>query len=274
MENDERIKETVRQVYGKVAEETSAGRACGNTKSCCGSSAQADVEYASELGYSQEDCGQAPAESNLGLGCGNPTAIAKLKPGECVLDLGSGGGFDCFLAAKKVGPTGHVIGVDMTPSMITKARLNAEKGGYKNVEFRLGEIEHLPLADKSVDVVISNCVINLSTNKASVFNEMSRVLKPGGRIAISDIIANRPLPESIKNDLALYAGCLAGAMSTEEAQKLLTDAGFRDVNIQEKEASRAFIQKWSSGSHAEDFVVSANIEAVLSQDQKPKCCGD
>jgi len=221
MEEDNKIKETVRDIYGKVAEETSRGRDCGNTRSCCGASAKQDTEYASELGYSADDCDNVPQDANMGLGCGNPTAIAALKPDEVVLDLGSGGGFDCFLAAKKVGPTGKVIGVDMTPSMISKSRLNAEKGKYANVEFRLGEIENLPVADNSVDVIISNCVINLSTNKPRVFAEMHRVLKPGGRLAISDMVASGPLPEKVKNDLALYAGCIAGALSVEEATKLL-----------------------------------------------------
>jgi len=267
METDNKIKEIVRDTYGKVAQETSAGRDCGNVKSCCGASAQPDVEYASQLGYSVEDSSSVPLGANLGLGCGNPTAIASLKPGETVVDLGSGGGFDCFLAAKKVGPTGHVIGVDMTPAMIAKARLNAEKGGYANVEFRLGEIEHLPVADAAVDVIISNCVINLSTNKAQVFRDMKRVLKPGGRIAISDIVATQPLPDAIKNDLALYAGCVAGAMTVDEVERLLTTEGFGQIRVQVKDASRAFIEKWTADSKAEDYVSSASIEAV-----RAKCC--
>jgi len=268
MEQDNKIKETVRDVYGKVALETSSGRDCGNTKSCCGSSAQPDTQYAHELGYTAEDCGDVPAEANMGLGCGNPTAIAGLKPGETVLDLGSGGGFDCFLAAKKVGPEGRVIGVDMTPAMISKARLTAEKNGYSNVEFRLGEIEYLPVADSTVDVVISNCVINLSTDKGRVFREIKRVLKVGGRIAVSDIVASRPLPDAIKNDLATYAACIAGAMSMEELNDMLKESGFDQIKIEVKEASRSFIQKWLKESNAEDYVASASIEAV----KVAKCC--
>lgn len=269
MEEDNKLKEVVRSVYGKVAQDTSQGLSCGNTRSCCGAAAQPDLDYASLLGYSQEECKAVPAESNMGLGCGNPTAIANLKPGEIVLDLGSGGGFDCFLAAKKVGPEGKVIGVDMTPAMISKARLAAEKGGYANVQFRLGEIEHLPVADNSIDVIISNCVINLSTDKARVFADMHRVLKPGGRIAISDIVASKPLPEWVKKNTDLYAGCVAGAVSIQEVKAMLEKCGFEKVKIEVKETSRMFIKKWipeglekEHGEAAEDYVASASIEAV------------
>jgi SAM-dependent methyltransferase len=280
MEEDNKIKETVRTIYGNVASETSAGRDCGNTISCCGASAKPNLDYATDLGYSVEDANQVPPEANMGLGCGNPTAIANLKPGEIVLDLGSGGGFDCFLAAKKVGPLGKVIGVDMTPAMISKARLNAEKGNYSNVEFRLGEIENLPVADSTIDVIISNCVINLSTYKKRVIQEAYRVLKIGGRLAISDIIANRPLPESVKKDLELYAGCVAGAMAVDELSKILDEAGFENINIRAKEASRTFIKKWlpessaeKHGTAVEEFVASANIEAVKGCGGPKKCCG-
>ncbi|WP_168464815.1 arsenite methyltransferase [Wolbachia endosymbiont of Ctenocephalides felis wCfeT] len=260
-EEDIKIKEAVRETYGKVAETNTAGKDCGNTMSCCGAPSETDIEYSRELGYSEEEAKSVPTGANMGLGCGNPVAIASLKSGEVVLDLGSGGGFDCFLAAKRVGSTGRVIGVDMTPSMISKSRLNAEKGGYSHVEFRLGEIEALPVADASVDVVISNCVINLSTNKPQVFKEIARVLKPGGRLSVSDIVATNPLPEAIKKDLALYAGCIAGAMSVGELKQALVDAGLKDINIQVKEASRTFIEKWTSESGAENYVASAVIEA-------------
>jgi ubiquinone/menaquinone biosynthesis C-methylase UbiE len=198
----------------------------------------------------------------MGLGCGNPTAIAALKEGEIVLDLGSGGGFDCFLAARKVGKTGRVIGVDMTPEMLQKARLNAKKGGHENVEFRLGEIEHLPVADNSVNVVISNCVLNLSTDKPQVLREAYRVLKPGGRLAVSDIVATEELPDHIKKNLELYSGCMAGATPIKVLQESLDEAGFIHVSINVKEASRQFIKKWSYDSGAENYVASATIEGI------------
>lgn len=197
----------------------------------------------------------------MGLGCGNPQAIAALQAGEVVLDLGSGGGFDCFLAASQVGDSGQVIGVDMTPAMISKARINADKGGYRNVEFRLGEIEHLPVADGTVDVIISNCVINLSPDKAQVFRDSFRVLKSGGRLAISDIVATAELPEDAKRDLALYAGCMAGASLIAELESMMHAAGFERISITPKDASREFIRNWAPGRKIEDFVVSANIEA-------------
>jgi ubiquinone/menaquinone biosynthesis C-methylase UbiE len=204
-----------------------------------------------------------PAGADLGLGCGNPQAIAALKPGETVLDLGSGGGFDCFLAARQVGAAGRVIGVDMTAEMVAKARNNATEAGYANVEFRLGEIEHLPVADAAVDVILSNCVINLSPDKPQVFREAFRVLRPGGRLAISDIVAITPLPEQVRRDLALYAGCLAGAASLEELETALRAAGFEQIRIQPKlEESRRFIQEWAPGRGIEDCVASATIEAL------------
>jgi ubiquinone/menaquinone biosynthesis C-methylase UbiE len=198
----------------------------------------------------------------MGLGCGNPQAIASLKPREIVLDLGSGGGFDCFLAAEAVGETGKVIGVDMTPEMISKARENAAKAGFKNIEFRLGEIEHLPVADKSVDVIISNCVINLSPEKHKVFDDAFRVLKSGGRLAVSDIVATVELPEEVKDDLALYAGCMAGASLISDVEAMLRKSGFLDIRIQPKDESREFIRTWAPGRHIEDYVVSATIEAM------------
>jgi SAM-dependent methyltransferase len=198
----------------------------------------------------------------MGLGCGNPQAIAALKPGETVLDLGSGGGFDCFLAARQIGDHGRVIGVDMTPAMISKARENADQGGYHNVEFRLGEIENLPLADHSVDVIISNCVINLSPDKERVFKETFRVLKPGGRLAISDVVATTTLPETVRHDVTLYTGCMAGASLIDEIESMLAAAGFMDIRLKPKDESRSFIRDWAPGSQIEDYVVSATIEAV------------
>ncbi|SPQ01983.1 Arsenite S-adenosylmethyltransferase (fragment) [Candidatus Sulfobium mesophilum] len=198
----------------------------------------------------------------MGLGCGNPQAIASLKPGEIVLDLGSGGGFDCFLAARAVGETGKVIGVDMTPEMVSKARENAARAGFMNVEFRLGEIEHLPVADKSVDVIISNCVINLSPEKQKVFDDAFRVLKSGGRLAVSDIVATAELPEEVKNDLALHAGCMAGASLISDVEAMLRESGFRDIRIQPKDESREFIRTWAPGRNVEDYIVSATIVAM------------
>jgi ubiquinone/menaquinone biosynthesis C-methylase UbiE len=217
---------------------------------------------ADELGYSATDTASVPEGSNLGLGCGNPLAIASLRPGQTVLDLGSGAGFDCFLASKAVGPSGKIIGVDMTPEMIAKARRNAANGGYENVEFRLGEIEHLPVADATADVIISNCVINLSPDKRSVIEEAFRVLKPGGRLAISDIVATQELPEDVRNDLALYSGCMAGATPIHELRKFLANAGFRDVRIEEKPGSREFIRDWAPERGRENYVTSATIEAT------------
>jgi SAM-dependent methyltransferase len=200
--------------------------------------------------------------SNLGLGCGNPQAIASLKPGEVVLDLGSGGGFDAFLAARAVGDTGRVIGVDMTADMIALARENAEKSGAATVEFRLGEIEHLPVADSSVDVIISNCVINLSPEKPQVFREAFRVLKSGGRLAVSDTVAAAEIPEALKADLSSYAACVTGSSSVEELQTMLQEAGFRQVRIQPRDESREFIKDWASGKGVESFILSATIQAV------------
>jgi len=214
------------------------------------------------MGYSPEEVQAAPAGADLGLGCGNPQAIAALQPGETVLDLGSGAGFDCFLAVRQVGPTGHVVGVDMTAEMVAKARGNAGKAGYANVEFRLGEIEHLPVADASVDVIISNCVINLSPDKNQVFREAFRVLRLGGRLAISDIVTTAPLPEELQNDLTLYAGCIAGAATITELEDMLRESGFDNIRIQPKDESRQLIREWAPGRKIEDYIVSAAIEAV------------
>lgn len=204
----------------------------------------------------------APEGANLGLGCGNPQAIADLKPGEVVLDLGCGGGFDCFLAAKRVGPTGRVIGVDMTPEMVARARVNTEKVELDNVEFRLGEIEHLPVADASVDVIISNCVINLSPDKPAVFRDAFRVLRPGGRLAVSDVVATAELPAEWRKDMALLSGCVSGAANIDTLSQILVDAGFVGISIKPKEESREFIRDWQPGARPEDYVVSANIRAI------------
>lgn len=198
----------------------------------------------------------------MGLGCGNPKVIASLKPGEVVVDLGSGGGFDCFLAAREVGPSGYVIGVDMTPDMISKARSNALKGKIGNVEFRLGEIEHLPLADATADVIISNCVINLSPNKPQVFREAFRALKPGGRLAISDVVATVELPEQIRQDAALISGCIGNASLIADLEKMLFDSGFEQIRIQPKDGSKEFIRDWAPGQNVTDYIVSATIEAI------------
>lgn len=255
------IRESVMKNYKEVA---LSNTSCGcSSSSCCETPEKNKLDEISEtLGYATEEFKNVPEGSNMGLGCGNPQAIASLKSGETVLDLGSGGGFDCFLAAKTVGATGKVIGVDMTPEMISKARENAENGGYTNTDFRLGEIEHLPVADSTVDVIISNCVINLSPEKGQVFLEAYRVLKPGGRLAISDIVSSIELPDKIKNDLSLYSGCMAGASSIDELNRLLKKVGFSKINIQPKEKSREFIKEWAPNKGIEDYVVSASIEAV------------
>jgi SAM-dependent methyltransferase len=224
---------------------------------CCGGADPQDASLA--MGYSAEDVAGVPEGANLGLGCGNPQAIAGLRPGEVVLDLGSGGGFDCFLASKKVGVSGRVLGVDMTPAMVSKARANAEKAGSENIEFRLGEIEALPVADASVDVIISNCVINLSPDKARVFREAHRVLKPGGRLAVSDVVAFADMPESVRKDMELYSGCIAGASPIKELEAMLKAAGFEDVQVAPVDSSKSFIDGWAPGMAVTDFAVSASI---------------
>ncbi len=258
------IRNHVRNSYAKVAEASNAGACCGVESSCCGVSNDLDINTLNSLrlGYSQQDLHQVPSGADMGLGCGNPRAIAALQPGQVVLDLGSGGGFDAFLAAREVGATGRVIGVDMTPEMISKARGNAEKAQINNVEFRLGEIEHLPVADNAIDVIISNCVINLSPDKLQVFQDAFRVLKPGGRLAISDVVATLELPEELRTDPALYAGCMAGASHIDELAAVLQAAGFIDIKITPKDESRAFIRDWAPGLGVEEYVVSAYIQAV------------
>jgi arsenite methyltransferase len=292
--NNNEVRDAVRSHYGKTAEGCCGGSApkdtdaccvadaeakaageggcgCGTAPSsdsnsaqgaCCSGPAQSPDETSKALGYSSDELASLPEGANLGLGCGNPQAIASIKQGETVLDLGSGAGIDCFLAAKAAGEMGFVIGVDMTPEMISKARLNAEKAGVKNVEFRLGEIENLPVADNNVDVIISNCVINLSPEKWKVYSEAFRVLKPGGRIAVSDIVLTAALPEELQNDLFLYTGCMAGASSLPDIEAYLASAGFRDIRISPKDESREFIREWVPGSKISNYVVSAAIEAI------------
>ena len=249
--SSETVREEVRRRYGASA---SGKSTCADD--CCTST------DATDLGYSAQDAAAAPEAANLGLGCGNPLAIASLKEGQVVLDLGSGAGFDCFLAARAVGKSGRVIGVDMTHEMLSKARENAQKNGFTNVEFRLGEIEALPVADNSVDVIISNCVINLSPEKQRVFNEAFRVLKSGGRLAVADVVATAPLPDDIKADWAAYTGCMAGASQIAELERMLQASGFKDMKIAPKDSSRSFIREWLPGKRIEDYLVSATIEAV------------
>lgn len=251
------IRHHVRENLSKVSS------CCAGSSSCCGGSSEDDIiSISANLGYSEQDLSVVPQGANLGLGCGNPQAIAGLKPGETVLDLGCGGGFDCFLAARAVGEQGYVIGVDMTPEMLAKARQNLAKTTFKHVDFRLGEIENLPVADGIVDVIISNCVINLSPEKYKVFREAFRVLKCRGRLAISDIVRTADLPPELQADLKLYSGCVSGASSISELTEMLSQAGFQKIRITPKDESKGFIRDWFPGSKAEDFVQSAAIEAV------------
>jgi SAM-dependent methyltransferase len=249
MTNDE-VKTVVREHYGNVARGSAS--CCGGASACGG------------LGYSAEDSAAAPAGADLGLGCGNPTAIAALRDGETVLDLGSGGGFDCFIAARRVGPTGKVIGVDMTADMVSLARANARKANVENVEFRLGEIEHLPVADGSIDVILSNCVINLSPDKRAVFAEAFRVLAPGGRLAISDVVATGQVPQALQTQAALV-GCIANAAPLAEVRAMLEAAGFTDIAVTIAPRSAEIVGAWLPG--IEQFIASANIEA-----RKPGAC--
>lgn len=253
IESNETLKAEVRETYGRIARE--GGSCCA--PGCCDTTKPSS----SLLGYSSEDTESTPAGADMGLGCGNPLLIASLKEGEVVVDLGSGAGFDSFLAAKQVGGRGRVVGVDMTADMVSKARKHAREHGYENVEFRLGEIEQLPVPDASVDAIISNCVINLSVNKKQVFREAFRVLKPGGRLAISDIVASKPLPEKIRSDLALFSGCVAGASPVSELESAISEAGFHAITIEEKPGSKQFIKDWAPEKGVEDYVSSATITA-------------
>lgn len=263
------IRTVVREQYANIARSRVGGCCAPGT---CGPGAEASLA----LGYSVEELAAVPEGANMGLGCGNPLAIAGLRDGETVLDLGAGGGFDCFLAAKQVGPKGRVIGVDMTPDMVSKARANAAKLGATNVDFRLGEIEHLPIADDTIDVILSNCVINLSPDKGAVFRDAFRVLKSGGRLAISDVVATRRLPEALQNDIAALTGCVAGAVDLGTVEQLLMEAGFEGVRVTVRAESRAFIRDWIPGSGIEEYVASATIEATKPGGAAccgPTCCG-
>ena len=276
----EKVRQAVRKNYGNIAKSVSmvsgigaAPSCCGTSESttpentqgsCCGGTEVSQDQLNALMGYTSQDLASVPEGANMGLGCGNPVALASLKPGETVVDLGAGGGFDCFLAAKQVGENGKVIGVDMTPDMLTTARMNAEKMGSTNVEFRLGEIEHLPVADNSVDIIMSNCVINLSPDKLSVYRDALRVLKPGGRLAIADIVATAPLPEKVQKDMALVSACIGGAATIDDTREMLKKAGFVEIKVEPKDKSRELIRAWdpNKSDSASDYVVSAYIEAV------------
>jgi len=254
----DRVRQNVREHYGRIAGESG----CGCSPTCCTPGAENADEFARKIGYDATQTTDVPEGANLGLGCGNPHAIAALKPGQTVLDLGSGAGFDAFLAARAVGAEGKVIGVDMTPEMISKARANAAKTGLANVEFRLGEIENLPVADASVDVILSNCVINLSPDKARVFAESFRVLKPGGRLAISDVVALQPVPQALREDAQLHASCASGSALVSEIEAMLREAGFAEIRVTPKPESSAVIQQCFPGKRLEDMFASATLEAV------------
>jgi len=251
----EEIRKAVRERYGNIVVRENS--CCGQVNTCgCGSSLE---NVSKAIGYRDEQLQAVPAGANLGLGCGNPTALASLKEGEVVLDLGSGGGFDCFLAANTVGESGKVIGVDMTAEMIERARENARKGDYKNVEFRLGEIEHLPVADNSVDVIISNCVINLSPDKGQVFKEAYRSLKSGGRIMVSDIVLLKELPDVIKSSIEAYVGCVAGATTKQEYLATVAGAGFQEVEIVSEVSAKGVFDSATAQSIAENMGISPGI---------------
>ena len=258
--DDVQIKEMVRARSGGIAAARETSCCAPAASSCCGPEA-ASHDKARRMGYSEAELAAAPEGANLGLGCGNPQAIAAIQSGETVVDLGSGAGFDCFLAAQQVGETGRVIGVDMTHEMLKKARDNAASIGAANVEFRLGELEHLPVADNIADVVISNCVINLVPDKQQVFREAFRVLKHGGRLAISDIINTAPLSAELQSDPALLCGCVAGAAPTDRVEKWLAAAGFVDVRVTPRPESHELIKTWAPGRNLENHIVSAMVEA-------------
>ncbi|MBL9138355.1 MAG: arsenite methyltransferase [Verrucomicrobiales bacterium] len=284
MAESEQVRERVREGYAQVARDTSSG-CCNSGVSCCGSSPQDSDKLASQLGYSAEDLQSLPEGANMGLSCGNPAALAALRPGEVVLDLGSGGGFDVFVAGRKVGVGGRVIGVDMTAEMLAKARRNQRayesRTGLNNVEFRLGEIEHLPVADGSVDVILSNCVINLSPDKPQVWREMARVLKPGGRVAVSDIALLKPLPPKVLELVQALVGCVAGAVLVEETERMVQEAGLVEIECTRKpgyiEAMtdwqdplyRQIIEHLPAGAKPVDYLTSLEVRARKAD---PACC--
>ena len=284
-DKNEAVRQLVREGYAKIAQDTSAG-SCGPGVSCCGSAPPDADKLARELGYSAEELESLPDGANMGLSCGNPAALAALKSGETVLDLGSGGGFDVFIAGRKVGAAGRAIGVDMTPDMLAKARHNTagyrQQTGFDNVEFRLGEIEHLPVADNSVDAIISNCVINLSPDKAQVWREMTRVLKPGGRVAVSDMALLQPLPPEVLKMVAALVGCVAGAALVRDTERMAREAGLTDIVLKTKPGYIEAMTNWEDplyrkiiehlpmGTKPADYITSLEIQA-----RKPgaDCCG-
>lgn len=272
------IKRLVRQGYSSIAR--SGTSCCGPASACCGDPRQANDAVAKVIGYSDEDIAAVPPGANMGLGCGNPLAHAALQPGETVLDLGSGAGFDCFLAAARVGPAGHVIGVDMTPDMLERARRNAAGSGHANVEFRLGEIEHLPVADASIDVIVSNCVVNLSPDKVQVFREAWRVLKPGGRLVVSDIVLDGELPRAIRENAAAYVSCIAGAIQKAEYLEAMRVAGFSAEIVEEHEYPVKEILSEDhlhllTGAQAEEISAGVRVTSVkvrATKQARPRCC--
>ena len=262
-QTQDEIRNYIRKKYSSIAKSTktdSGSCSCGGCS--CGQSAPNIAGTTAILGYADTDMAAIPNGANMGLGCGSPLSFASVKPGDVVLDLGSGGGIDCFVARKLVGETGSVIGVDMTPEMIELARKNLEKTGYTNIEFRLGEIEHLPVADGSVDVVMSNCVVNLSLDKQQVFNETYRILKSGGRLAISDIVATAEIPQEMQDDLNMLAGCVAGAEHYLVIRQMLEMAGFSDIRLYPKDSSKEILDTWVPDGNLEDYVASYMIEAT------------
>ena len=287
--NENAVREKVREGYSKIAKtgqwssvisEPVSASCCTPSAAgggCCGSDSLTPDQVAQAIGYASTDLTQVPQGANMGLSCGNPTAIASLKEGEVVVDLGSGGGFDCFIAGPKVGKSGKVIGIDMTPDMLSKARKNTEsyteRSGLSNVEFRLGEIEYLPVSDSSVDVVISNCVLNLSPNKAQVWKEIARILKPGGRVAISDLALLKPLPQEVQDDLEALVGCVAGAELVSEMQKMAELAGLKNISLKSKPEYIDAMTNWEDplyqkivshlpeGSRVSEYVTSLDVEA-------------
>jgi len=284
-EQNDSVRRLVREGYTNIAQETSAG-CCGAGVSCCGSTPKEAEKLARELGYTVEELQALPDGANMGLSCGNPAALAALKPGETVLDLGSGGGFDVFIAGRKVGVAGRAIGVDMTPEMLGKARNNVahyrKETGLDNVEFRLGEIEHLPAADSSVDAIISNCVINLSPDKSQVWREIARVLKPGGRVAVSDLALLRLLPPAIREMVEAVVGCVAGAVLVEETERMAREAGLTDIVLTKKSNFLKAKADWNDplyrkiaehlppGTDAADFVTSLEIKARKPEETTAK----
>ncbi len=274
--DSELVRQKVREGYGRIARQDSAG--CGSGLSCCGSSPPEAAKLAEHIGYSAEELADLPESANMGLSCGNPGALAALKPGEVVLDLGSGGGFDVFIAGRRVGASGRAIGVDMTAEMLAKARANVEQYrrgcGLENVEFRLGEIEHLPVADASVDVVISNCVINLSPDKPQVWREMARVLKPGGRVAVSDLALLKALPAAVEEMVEALIGCVAGAVLVSETERMVREAGFEQIVLTPKGGYVDGLVDWQDplyqkilghlpdGARPSEYITSLEVSAV------------